>query len=75
MGKRHNLSGRYVWIDGDIYQIEDHHTGLMYSARFHAGYSGDADPGEPLDMVTVTNYHGDGSLWPFDGHTLKGELL
>lgn len=72
---RSTLTGRYVWIDGDIYQIEGHHTGLTYSARFHAGYDGGADPNEPLDMITVISYHGDESLWPFDGDTLKGELL
>lgn len=69
------LTGRYVWVDGDIYQITRHLSARNYLARFHAGYNGDAEETEPEVIVTVSSYIGDSSLWPFDGDTLTGTLF
>lgn len=69
-----SLAGRYVHVDGDIYQITRHLHKRTYHARFHAGYDGDADPNEPEVIIEVSSYRGNESLWPFDGDTLTGTL-
>jgi len=67
---------RLVYVNGDIYRIDQHLTGRSYAA--HLDGQEDWETGDPLDGATatieVTSYHGSDHYWPFDGSTLTGRL-